>query len=194
MTNLLFARGARRRQSSAPKYKRNRKGYKSMQNAKDTFYIILRDRIAAINPARTVLVRSQMRPGVLVEENELASVFDAQNAFRLRWTETGIDAQQPLPLITQRCEIRYATSGNAGNGGMDRGRLLAAMDAELIGAINSAPQRTIKQHYALGAVPLPMSTSIFWSDVAFATATGNGELIERTATVDVFSYQQEGER
>ena len=43
-----------------------------MQSAKDTFYVTLRDRLAALNPARTVVVRGMVRPGVLVEENELA--------------------------------------------------------------------------------------------------------------------------
>ena len=44
-----------------------------MQNAKDTFYVTLRDRLAAVNPARTMVLRGVTRPGVLVEENELAS-------------------------------------------------------------------------------------------------------------------------
>jgi hypothetical protein len=164
-----------------------------MQNAKDTFYITLRDRIAALNPARTVLVRSTLRPGVLVEENELASSFDHQDAFRLRWTDASIDTHGPQPLITQRCVIRYATAGNTGNGGMDRGRLLAAMDTELAAAINSAPQRKQKQRYLPGA-PSAMRTSIFWSDLTLAPAHANGELIERTATVDVFSYSEEDEQ
>jgi len=42
-----------------------------MQNAKDTFYVMLQSRLAALNPARTIVVRSQVRPGILVDENEL---------------------------------------------------------------------------------------------------------------------------
>jgi hypothetical protein len=38
-----------------------------MQNARDTFYVALRDRLAAVNPARTMVVRSVVRPGLLVE-------------------------------------------------------------------------------------------------------------------------------
>ena len=34
-----------------------------MQNAKDTFYVTLRDRLAAVNPARTMVVRGVTRPG-----------------------------------------------------------------------------------------------------------------------------------
>ena len=163
-----------------------------MQNAKDTFYITLRDRIAALNAARTVLVRGQSRPAVLVEENELPSAFSHDDTFVLRWTDAKIDAQQgTLPLVTQRCEIRYATQGNSGNGGMDRGRLLSAMDSELAAALNVTPQRTAKTNYAN---PAPMQTNIFWSDVAFAPAQVGETRLGRTATVDVFSYQEAGER
>lgn len=165
-----------------------------MQNAKDTFYLTLRDRISALNPERTVLVRSTLRPAVLVEENELASSFSHRDTFLLRWTDIRIEARAPLPLITQRCEIRYATAGDPGNGGMDRGRMLSAMDAELAAAINASPQRTRKQHYAAGAAPAAMSTSIFWSDLTLAPAHGDGGLLERSATVDVYSYSEEGEQ
>jgi hypothetical protein len=164
-----------------------------MQNANDTFYLTLRDRVSALNPARTMLVRGQSRPAVLVEENELASAFDHQDAFRLHWTEMKIDAQGPLPLVTARCEISYATAGTAGNGGMDRGRMLAAMDAELASAINTTPQSVQKLQYSATAAPVAMKTSIFWNDVVFAPVLSNGELLERTATVDVFSYQEAGE-
>ena len=57
-----------------------------MQNAKDTFYVTLRDRLAALNPARTMVVRGVTRPGVLVEENELVSAYEPVDVFCLRWT------------------------------------------------------------------------------------------------------------
>jgi hypothetical protein len=41
-----------------------------MQNAKDSFYIALRTRLAALNPERTILLRGTKRPGILVEEAE----------------------------------------------------------------------------------------------------------------------------
>lgn len=41
-----------------------------MQNAKDSFYMALRTRLATINPERTVLLRGTVRPGILVEEAE----------------------------------------------------------------------------------------------------------------------------
>jgi hypothetical protein len=163
-----------------------------MQHAKDTFYITLRDRIAALNPARTVLVRGVSRPAVLVEENELATDVEPPETFRVRWTELKVEPHCDLPLATMRCEIRYATAGNSGNAGMDGGRLLAAMDAELSAAINAAPQRAAKTNYAASAAT-PMQTSVFWSDVTFNPAQTKNERLERVATLEVFSYQEAGE-
>jgi hypothetical protein len=165
-----------------------------MQRAKDTFYIALRDRIVALNPARTVLVRGVVRPAVLVEENELAVDFSPLNAFRLRWTSLDADPQGPLPLVKMRCEIRYATAGDPGNGGMDRGRMMAAMDEELQEALHQAPQRALKTDYAAAAGPQPERTNVFWGDVQFGALTADGEQLERVATVDVYSYQEAGER
>ncbi|MDE1176725.1 MAG: hypothetical protein PW789_08955 [Edaphobacter sp.] len=165
-----------------------------MQNAKDTFYITLRDRVAALNPARTIVLRGQTRPGVLVEENELASAFDQQDAFRLRWTTLAIDSQQPAPLAALRCEILYATAGSSGNGGMDRGRLLEAMDAELFSALHTAPQNALLQQFASDTAAVVLPARIFWGNPAFNPVTSNGELLERTATVDVFTYQNQEER
>jgi len=165
-----------------------------MQHAKDTFYITVRDRIASLNPARTVLLRGLLRPGVLVEENELAVDQQPPDAFRLRWTEFSAVGNDAMPLVTMRCEFHYATAGNAGNGGMDRGRLLGVMDAELAAAINTTPQNAVKVNYADASGPTPMQTNLFWGDIAFGALTANGEQLERVATVDVFSYQEAGER
>jgi hypothetical protein len=163
-----------------------------MQNAKDTFYVTLRDRLAAVNPARTMVLRGVTRPGVLVEENELASAYQPVDAFCLRWTGSKVDAGAALPLVAMSCEIRYGSDGNAGNGGMDRGRLLAAMDAELVAAVGAAPQSAAKMNYT-GASPVALGTRVFWGDVAFGAATVNGERLERVATVEVFCYQEAGE-
>ena len=169
-----------------------------MQNAKDTFYVTLRDRLAAVNPARTMVLRGATRPGVLVEENELASAYQPVDAFCLRWAGVRADMRGALPLAAISCEIRYGSDGNAGNGGMDRGRLLAAMDMELAAAVGAAPQSVEKMNYSglagdSGAAPAAMGTRVFWSDAVFGAATANGERLERVATVEVFCYQEAGE-
>jgi hypothetical protein len=168
-----------------------------MQDARDTFYITLRNRLAAINPYRTIVLRGQVRPGVLVEENELASTLQVVDAFTLRWTSLKVDTSGPMPLVAMECEFQYATDGSPGNGGMDRGRLLATMDGELTSALTQSPQSAVKMNYSgvagTGASAVPMATNIFWSQPSFAAATASGERIARIATVEVFSYQEAGE-
>ena len=138
------------------------------------------------------------RPGLLVEENELASAYQPVNVFSLRWVGLGVEVRGGLPLVTMSCEIRYATDGNSGNGGMDRGRLLAAMDAELLAAVSAAPQRAVKMSYVAAAGgsslgQVAMGTNVFWGDVVFGAAVTSEERLERMATVEVFSYQEAGE-
>jgi hypothetical protein len=100
-----------------------------------------------------------------------------------------------MPLLAIGCEIRYATDGTAGLAGMDRGRALAAMDAELVAAISAAPQSACSSLVAEvaggGASTEPMTgTNVFWGDVTFKPAVMRGERMERTAELEVFSYGQ----
>ena len=174
------------------------KGYISMQNARDTFYVTLRERLAIVNPARTMVLRGVTRPGVLVEENELASARQPVDVFSLRWTRLSVDSHGVLPLVTMVCDIRYATDGDSGNGGMDRGRLLAAMDGELVAAVSGTPQNVPKMNFVAvagesGLAPVTMATNVFWGDASFGSVTVNGERLERVATVEVFCYQEAGE-
>lgn len=169
-----------------------------MQNAKDTFYVALQGRLAAINPSRTMVVRGVTRPGVMVVENELVSAFEPVDLFCLEWTAAKVDVAAALPLVSMSCAIRYATDGESGNGGMDRGRLLAAMDAELLAALNQAPHSTVKMNYApaaggSGVAPVAMGTRVFWDAPMFAPVKTTAERLERTVTVAVFSYQEAGE-
>ena len=167
-----------------------------MQNAKDTFYIMLQSRLAALNPARTIVVRGVVRPGTLVDENELPAASVPLDAFRLQWTKLQVTSASPLPWVAMECIISYATDGTAGNGSMDRGRMLAAMDAELAAALAQSPHAVPKLNYSAagaGVAPTPMATNIFWADPVFDATTAVDERLERTATVQVFSYQEAGE-
>ena len=164
-----------------------------MQNAKDTFYTTLQQRLAALNPSRTLVLRGVVRPATLVDENELPTASIPTDAFRLQWTNLQVTNASPLPWIAMECAIHYATDGSAGNGGMDRGRALAAMDAELAAALAAEPHAVPKIDYT-AAPPAVMATNIFWSDPVFAATTATNERLARTATVQVFAYQEAGER
>ena len=163
-----------------------------MQRAKDTFYVALRDGVAAANPQRTTVVRGVLRPGVLVEENELPAAVPAADVFRLRWTELAVDTDGTVPMAKLRCEVVYETAGTAAMSGMDRGRLLAAMDAELMTVLAGETQSAAKMDFSAGT-PLPDGTRIFWSDPEFAAVTTAGERLSRVAVVDVWSVEGAGE-
>lgn len=167
-----------------------------MQNAKDTFYTMLQGRLAALNPSRTIVVRGTVRPGVLVEENELPADSPLTDCFRLQWTRLQVTSTSSLPLVAMECAIVYATDGSTGNAAMDRGRLLAAMDGELAAALTAQPRSTQKLNYAragVGVAPATMATSIFWADPVFGPVIVLDERLQRTATVEVYAYQEAGE-
>ena len=88
-----------------------------MQNAKDTFYVTLRDRLAAVNPARTMVLRGSDAAWGVVEENELASAYDPADVFNLRWSWAAGGFDGALPLVAMGCEIRYARMGVRGMAG-----------------------------------------------------------------------------
>ncbi|HEY5055699.1 MAG TPA: hypothetical protein VII58_06035 [Acidobacteriaceae bacterium] len=167
-----------------------------MQNAKDTFYTMLQSRLAAVNPSRTIVVRGTVRPGLLVEENELPSASPPTDCFRLRWTKLQVVSVAALPLVALECSLAYTTAGNTGNVAMDRGRMLAAMDGELTAALTTAPRSAPKLNYAaagVGLSPAAMSTNIFWADPVFGPVIATDERLERTATVQVYVYREAGE-
>lgn len=167
-----------------------------MQNAKDTFYEVLRGRLAAANPERTVVVRSVTRPGVVVDENELQVSALLPDCFHLQWTTESVATQGALPLVTLGCEISYVTAGSAVHGGMDRGRALAAMDGELLAAVSQVPQNAMKSNYSglvSGGSAVAMGTRIWWGDAVFGAAKAERERLSRSVTVAVMSYQEAGE-
>ncbi|MGI4829451.1 MAG: hypothetical protein ACRYFU_14840 [Janthinobacterium lividum] len=167
-----------------------------MQNAKDTFYELLRGRLAALNPERTTVVRGLTRPGVLVDENELGASAALPDCFHLQWGTQGVEIQGALPLVTLGCEIVYATAGTALNGGLDRGRALAAMDGELFAAVRQWPQNAVKKSYAPlgdGEAAVPLKTAVWWGEVAFGAVKVDRDRLTRTATVAVMSYEEAGE-
>jgi hypothetical protein len=79
-----------------------------MQDTKDTFFATLRNRIAAGNPARTIVVRGIQRPGVLVVENELPTAWVPPDVFLMSWTGMRVDHTGAVVMVGERLE-RTAT-------------------------------------------------------------------------------------
>ncbi len=162
-----------------------------MQNAQNTFYITLRNRLAALNPNRTIYLRGITRPGMLVESNELVTAQPPSDVFVVRWLGLHCDPYLPSVLVQMECEIEYMTEGTTGNIGMNRGALLTEMDAELMSIL----QPGCAQKMSYGQSPAtPMETKVFWTEPTFQAVNVERDRLTRTAMLSVLSYEEPGEQ
>jgi hypothetical protein len=161
-----------------------------MQNAKDSFYMALRTRLTTINPERTILQRGAVRPGILVEEAEAPFAQLPHDVFVLRWTGLATDMNLASTMAAQQCEIVYQTCGTQSFGGLDRGRALSDMDEELIAMLQ--PFSTPRLNYT-ATPPVATLTQVFWDEPAFGPLVSNRDLLGRSISVMVYSYQEPGE-
>jgi hypothetical protein len=161
-----------------------------MENAKDTFYITLRNRLATLNPQRVIILRGLQRPGILVEEAEAVVPQMPADTFVLRWTGLTVDTQLPSVLAEMTCEVHYTTGGTQTNGGLDRGRALAEMDAELLSIVR--PNCAQKMNYTQNPTAA-METQVFWTDPQFQPTATLRERLTRVAKIAVFAFEEQGE-
>jgi hypothetical protein len=161
-----------------------------MQNAKDSFYMALRNRLAALNPERTIMVRGAVRPGILVEEAEAPFNQLPNDVFILRWLGHGADIDLASTLVAEECEIIYNTCGCQTFGGLDRGRALTQMDTEALSILQ--PFSTPKMSYS-SQPPLALLTQVFWDEPVFSPVVTVRDRLTRSAKVMVYSYQEQGE-
>jgi hypothetical protein len=161
-----------------------------MQNAKDSFYMALRTRLAAINPERTILLRGAVRPGILAEEAEAPFSQLPNDVFVLRWLGLGVDFELGSTMAAEQCEVLYQTCGTQSYGGLDRGRSLSEMDEELTAMVQ--PFYTPKINYTTTPLTL-MLTNVFWDEPGFGPLVTLRDLLSRSAKVMVYSYQEQGE-
>ncbi len=161
-----------------------------MQNAKDSFYMAMRTRLAAINPERTILMRGSVRPGILVEEAEAPLSQLPSDVFILRWLGLGVDLNLGSAMVAEQCEILYQTCGTQSFGGLDRGRSLSEMDEEL--AVIVQPFWTPKLNYTT-TPPASMLTKVFWNEPGFTPVAIQRDRLGRSANITVYSYQEQGE-
>jgi len=174
-----------------------------MQATKDSFYMTLLERLVAVNPQRTITVNGTTRPALVVAENELViPIVPLPNAFYIEWGEAQVMGQAigTRALIAMECVISYHTFGTV-QSGVDRGRTLAALDAELLSI--SHPPSTSKRDYS--QVPsADLGTQISWSELKLGRVMGSeaprneglprgneGVRLERSATLTVFFFSEE---
>lgn len=130
-----------------------------MQAAKDSFYMALRARLAALDPARTMVIDGVTVPGIVVRENMEPRFNEAQTGvFYVDWGEVLI-AESSRPMLGIECSIWYASEGSGGSG-VDRGRMLAEMDAELLSICD--PPHTEMLDYSQNP-SADLGSGIFWT-------------------------------
>ena len=142
-----------------------------MQFTKDSFYMALRERLAALNPARTVTVNGVTLPAVMVAENELVMpVEPLPDAFYLEWGAAAVVARQEgsRELMAMECVISYHTFGTV-ESGVDRGRTLAELDMELLSICQ--PPHTAKQDFTQ-APSVDLGTNVVWSEPELGEVAG----------------------
>ena len=130
-----------------------------MQAAKDSFYMALRERLAALNPGRVIVIDGVQRPAIVVRENMEPQFGAAQaNTYYLDWGAVKT-AESTRPMLGLECHIWYATEGSTGSG-VDRGRMLGQMDEELM-RICSPPHTQMRDYRQSPSVDL--GCGVFWT-------------------------------
>jgi hypothetical protein len=161
-----------------------------MVDAKDTFYITLRDRLALVNPDRRMLTRGALRPSVLVEEAEAVTGKAAQDVFLVRWKGLRRERCLSQTVTLMDCEIRYSTAGTTAACGLDRGRALAAMDQEVMQML--APPCAPTMKYSVDPCTAT-GTTVFWTEPEMGAATTLRDALERVVKVTVVARQTGGQ-
>src|ERR1700728_4613360 len=144
-----------------------------MQFAKDSFFLTLQQRLAVLNPARTVTINGTTLPAVLVAENlPPASAEPQPNAFYIEWgTAAVIDGHAgDAALMSLQCVVSYYTLGTV-QSMVERGRVLGQLDNELLGICQ--PTNTEKYDYTQSP-SADLGTSVFWNQPTFEEATTSG--------------------
>ena len=144
-----------------------------MQFAKDSFFLALQERLAGLNPRRTVTVNGTTVPAVVVSENLPPSFAELQpNTFYIEWGEAEVMEGHPggAPLMSLDVVISYYTLGSVASM-VDRGRVLGQLDRELLSICQ--PPNTEKRDYAQ-APSADLGTSVFWGQPSLGERSKTG--------------------
>lgn len=144
-----------------------------MQFAKDSFFLGLRERLASLNPARTVTSNGTTVPAVLVVENLPPSSAEPQpNTFYIEWGSAEVMSAHAGngALMSVNVVISYYSLGSVASM-VDRGRLLAQLDDELLAICQ--PPYTEKRDYTQSP-SVDLGTSVFWGQPSFTEGKGSG--------------------
>ncbi|MFZ0817865.1 MAG: hypothetical protein WAM78_20240 [Candidatus Sulfotelmatobacter sp.] len=144
-----------------------------MQFAKDSFFLALQQRLAGLNPARTVTINGATLPAVLVTENLPPGSAEPQpNTFYIEWGNAAVVGghARNSAFMSLDCIISYYTLGTV-QSMVDRGRVLGQLDDELLEICQ--PTNTEKYDYTQSP-SAGLGTSVFWNQPTFEEATASG--------------------
>jgi hypothetical protein len=126
-------------------------------------------------------------------ENEPATAAPLlANAFYLTWSAAQAapgEVAAKRPLIALSCQISYGTSGTL-DGGVDRGRVMAALDSELLTICS--PGRTKKQNYTQ-TLAVDLGSFVIWTKPqmkVIETDRKTGLLLFRNTEMIVFFFPE----
>lgn len=170
-----------------------------MQFAKDSLLLALQQRLAGLNPARTITVNGATVPAVVAAENLPPSSAEAlPNAFYVEWGAASVVEGHAGngALMDLECVISYYTLGTVASM-VDRGRVLGQLDSELLGICQ--PPSTEKVDYTQ-APSVDLGTKVFWGQPTFAERQQSAPVaeaephpdgrVERRARVKVFFFSE----
>ena len=170
-----------------------------MQFAKDSFFLALQQRLAGLNPARTITLNGATTPAVVVTENlPPTSAEPLPNAFYIEWGMASVVDNHAGngALMGLECVISYYTFGSVSSM-VDRGRVLGELDDELLGICQ--PPSTEKTDYTQ-APSVDLGTKVFWTQPTFAEKQQKAVVAEaepppdgrvgRRAELKIFFYSE----
>ena len=168
----------------------------------------LRERLAAVNPARTVVINGLTRPAILVAENEPANSAEPMaETFHIYWGGAKVSKAHSggeRPLMGLECTIAYRTAGS-GEAGVDRGRGLAKLDEELLAICR--PGWAAKREYTQSP-PAELGTNLMWNppDLGETETVGeapsswrktraiSGARLQRLASMTIYFFRETEQR
>jgi len=168
----------------------------------------LRERLAAVNPTRTVVINGVTRPAILVAENEPANSAEPMaETFHIYWGGAKVSKAHSggeRPLMGLECTIAYRTAGS-GEAGVDRGRGLAKLDEELLAICR--PGWAAKREYTQSP-PAELGTNLMWNppDLGETETVGeapsswrktraiSGARLQRLASMTIYFFRETEQR
>ena len=164
-----------------------------MQAAKDSFFRALQSRLAVVNPSRTITVDGATKPAILVAENEPYPPARLHfNTFYIYWLVAPAVqefAGTLVPRYEQIAQLEYFVQGTAAlhKPFADRGRLMAALDGELLQIL--FPGFVVKEdHSQQPPAALGSTVQWRWTPSLRTISEKEGAILRRIATVNVSFY------